>query len=100
MMGPNFPSCVTDASAPSHPPPKGWVHGRGELAIPVSEPDRLADEDDVDATGQFLVDLENLSDRAVLPIRGNRPRVLEFQAVLDDPLVRCAQRRDEFLRAD
>jgi hypothetical protein len=32
----------------------------------------LADEDDVDAAGQLLVDLEDLPDLAVLPVSGHR----------------------------
>jgi hypothetical protein len=35
----------------------------------------------VDAPGQLLVELEDLSDRAVLLARGMRASVLEFQAV-------------------
>src|SRR6266487_1132426 len=65
-----------------------------------SEADRLPDEHDVDAAGQLLVDLENLSDRAVLPVGGIRASVLEFQAVLVDPLVCRFHGGDEFLRAD
>jgi DNA-binding NarL/FixJ family response regulator len=52
----------------------------------------MADEDDVDAAGQLLVDLENLSDVAVLPIGGLRASVLEFEAVLEDPLACCVER--------
>src|SRR3982074_2866483 len=69
-------------------------------AVRFSEPDRLSDQDDVDAAGQLLVDLENLSDVAVLPIGGIRASVLEFEAVLEDPLACCVERWDEFLRAD
>jgi cell division protein ZapA (FtsZ GTPase activity inhibitor) len=65
-----------------------------------SEPDHLPDQDDVDAAGQLLVDLENLSDGAVLPVGGNRASVLELQAVLVDPLVCRFQGGDELLRAD
>ncbi len=32
------------------------------------EADLLADEDDVDAAGQFLVDRQDLPDQAVLPV--------------------------------
>ena len=66
----------------------------------MSEADGLADEDDVDPAGQFLVHLENLADGAVLPVRGLRAGVLEDQAVLVDPLVRCFQRQAQLLRAD
>ena len=40
----------------------------------------------MDAAGEFLVDLEKLSDLAVLPIGRVGPRILEWEAVLDDPL--------------
>src|ERR1700738_2000702 len=49
----------------------------------ASESDRLADQDDVGPTGQFLVDLEDLPDGAVLPVGGNGASVLELQAVLE-----------------
>ncbi len=52
-----------------------------------SETDRLADEDDVDAAGQLLVDLQDLPHLAVLPVSGLRPDVLQRQAVLIDPLM-------------
>src|SRR5881397_500395 len=65
----------------------------------VSEPDRPADQHDVDAAGVFLVDLEDLSDAAVLPVGGIGAGVLELEAVLDDPLARRFQARDELLRA-
>src|SRR5450755_2108729 len=64
------------------------------------EADLLADEDDVDAAGQFLVDLEDLPDLAVLPVGGLRAGVFQRQAVLIDPLVRRCQRGHELLRAD
>jgi hypothetical protein len=41
-----------------------------------SEADRLADENEVDAARQFLVDLEDLPDVAVLPVGGLRAAVL------------------------
>ena len=44
----------------------GWLGGL--------EADSLADEDDVDAAGQFLVDLEDLPDLAVLSVGGLRAR--------------------------
>src|SRR5437016_9513497 len=69
------------------------------LASP-SEPDRLPDEDDVDAAGILLVDLEDLADAAVHPVGGDRAGVLEFQAVLEDPLARRFQVGHELLRAD
>src|ERR1700730_1192812 len=65
-----------------------------------SEAGRLPDEDDVDAAGLFLMDLQNLPDVAVLPVGGVRAGVLELQAVLVDPLVRGRQGGDELLRAD
>src|SRR5258708_20423373 len=70
----------------------GWLGGL--------EADRLADEDDVDAAGQFLVDLEGLPDLAVLPVGGLRAGVLQRQAVLIDPLMRRGHRRHELPRAD
>jgi hypothetical protein len=54
----------------------------------------------VDAAGQFLVDLEHLPDVAVLPVGGLRAGVLEFQAVLVDPLAGRVQVGDDLLRAD
>jgi hypothetical protein len=65
-----------------------------------SEANRLPDEDDVDAAGQLLVDLENLPHRAVLPVGGLRPGILELEAVLVDPLVGRFQGGDELVRAD
>jgi hypothetical protein len=69
-------------------PSVGLVQRRSRLARPskLSEANGLSDEDDVDAAGEFLVDLEKLPDLAVLPIGGERPRILEGEAVLDDPL--------------
>src|SRR4051794_27545156 len=55
--------------------------GAGEVTVCPSEPDLLADEDDVDAAGQFLVDLEDLPDLAVLPVGGLGAGVLQRQAV-------------------
>src|SRR4029453_8240995 len=77
----------------------------GRLALlhripPVSEPDRLADEDDVDTAGIFLVDLEDLSDAAVLPVGSVRAGVLELEAVLVDPLARRFHAGYELLCAD
>src|ERR1039458_4980408 len=74
--------------------------GRSGGAWAVLEADRLADEDDVTAAGQFLVDLEDLPDLAVLPVDGLRPDVFQRQAVLIDALMRSGQRRHELLRAD
>jgi hypothetical protein len=54
----------------------------------------------VDPAGRFLVDLEDLPDGAVLAVGGKRASVLEFEAVLEDPLPRCIECRDELLRAD
>jgi hypothetical protein len=54
----------------------------------VLEADLLADEDDVDAAGQFLVDLQDLPDLAVLPVGGLRigahPFADPFLAVRDE----------------
>jgi hypothetical protein len=58
----------------------GWLGG--------SVADLLTDEDDLDAAGQFLVDLEDLPDLAVLPVGGLRAGVFQRQAVLIDALVR------------
>ena len=52
----------------------------------------------MDAAGELLVDLEDLSDEAVLPVSGVRTTVLEYQAVLEDPLARGIYGRDELLR--
>ena len=60
----------------------------------------LADQDDVDAAGLLLVDLEDLADVAVHAVGGDRAGVFEFQAVLVDPLARCAQVGNELLRTD
>jgi hypothetical protein len=58
---------------------RGWVFDR-------SKANDLADEDDVDAARELLVDLEDLADEAVLAVRGDGSGVLEFQAVLVDSL--------------
>src|SRR6516225_205170 len=71
---------------------------RACLVLP-SEPDLLPDEDDVDAAGQLLVDLQDFPHLAVLPVGGLRAGVFELEAVLVDPLVRGLQRGDELLRA-
>ena len=57
-----------------------------------SEPGRLADQDDVDAAGEFRVDLEDLPDVAVLPVRGDRAAVFEHQAMTSTPslVIACA----------
>src|SRR5580658_3732211 len=60
---------------------------------------RLPDQDDVDAAGQLLMDLEDLPDVAVLPVGGLRPGVLELQAVLVDPLPGGLDGGDDLLRA-
>jgi hypothetical protein len=54
----------------------------------------------VDAAWRLLVDLEDLTDGAVLPVGGIRARVLEFQAVLVDPLASRFRSGDELLRTD
>src|SRR6476646_9847442 len=66
----------------------------------LSEPDHPADQDDVDPAGQFLVDLEDLPDVAVLTVGGSGARVFELEAVLEDPLPCRVEGRDELLRAD
>jgi hypothetical protein len=58
------------------------------------------DEHDVYPAGQLLVDFENLSNGAVLPVGGECASVLELEAVLEDPLACGVECRDEFLRAD
>ena len=50
----------------------------------------------MDAAGQFLMDLENLSDETVLPVGGTSASVLKHEAVLEDPLACRVQRWDEF----
>src|SRR6476661_4359238 len=64
-----------------------------------SEADWLADEDEVDAARQLLVDLEDLSDVAVLPVGGLRAGILELEAVLVDPFARRLEGGDDFLGA-
>ena len=54
----------------------------------------------MDAAGQFLVDLQDLPELAVLLVGGLRAGVFQRQAVLIDPLVRRCQRGHELLRAD
>jgi hypothetical protein len=54
----------------------------------------------VDASGILLVDLEDLSDAAVLTVRSVGSSVLELEAVLEDPLVRRFQVGHELLRSD
>ncbi len=54
----------------------------------------------MDTAGQLLVNLEDLSDGAVLPVSGNRASVFELQTVLVDELVCGLQRGHELLRAD
>jgi hypothetical protein len=72
--------------------------GRGRAGC--SEADQLSDEDDVDAAGPLLVDLEDLPDQAVLPVGGVRASVLELQAVLDDPFACRCRGGNQLLRAD
>src|SRR5256885_9160092 len=85
-----------------YPPSVGLVQRRSRLALPskLSEANGLSDEDDVDAPGEFLVDLEKLPDLDVLPIGGERPGILEGEAVFDDPLTGLLRAGDELLRAD
>ena len=54
----------------------------------------------MDATGQLLVDLQDLPDLAVLPVGGLRAGVFELEAVLVDPLVRGLQGGHQLLRPD
>ena len=54
----------------------------------------------MDAPGRLLVDLEDLSDQAVLPVGGVGAGVLELEAVLEDPLAGRFRVGDELLRAD
>src|SRR6516225_12303228 len=70
----------------------GWLGG--------SVADPLADEDDVDAAGQFGVDLQDLPDLAVLSVGSLRAGVFQRQAVGVDPLVRRGQRGHQLLRAN
>jgi hypothetical protein len=74
----------------------GWP--RAWPGVVGSEADRLPDEDDMDAAGQFLVDLQYLPHLAVLPVGGLHAGVLKLEAVLVDPLMRRWQVRDELLR--
>jgi hypothetical protein len=64
----------------------------GQIWLGRLEADLLADEDDVDAAGQLLVDLQDLPDLAVLPVGDLRAGVLKRQAVPVDPFVRRCQR--------
>ena len=50
----------------------------------------------MNAAGQFLVDLEDLPDVAVLPVGGLRAGIFELEAVLVDPLARRIERRNDF----
>jgi hypothetical protein len=66
----------------------------------LSKAHRLSDENHVDAPGLFLVDLQHFANDAVLPVRRIRTRVLQLEAVLDDPLTRGLGVAEELLRAD
>src|SRR6266536_3785527 len=70
------------------------------LACGPSESDRLADEDNVNAAGPLLVDLEDLPHKAVLSIRTERAGVLELEAVAVDALAGRFQVGHELLCAD
>jgi hypothetical protein len=72
----------------------------GYGALGGLETDSLADEDDVDPAGQFLMDLEDLPDLAVLSAGRLCAGVFQRQAVLIDPLVRGFQGGHQLLRAD
>src|SRR6185312_12801944 len=80
--------------SPGGPPASRWQSRDspgtcGQIGlVRRSVADLLADEDDMDASGQFGVDLQNLPDLAVLPVGGLRAGVFQRQAVLVDPLVR------------
>src|SRR5262249_58037520 len=75
---------------------RDWsVTGVQTCALPILEAGLLADQDDVDAPRQLLVDLQKLPDLAVLPVGGLRAGVLQRQAVLVDPLVCRLQGRSE-----
>ena len=52
--------------------------GHGGFRWPLNrlEPDLLADEDDVDAAGELLMNLQDLPDLAVLPVGRLRARIL------------------------
>jgi hypothetical protein len=51
-------------------------HGGFRWLLDWLEPDLLTDEDDVDAAGQLLMNLQDLPDLAVLPVGGLRARIL------------------------
>ena len=57
--------------------PAGWAG---------SEADLLADEDDVDAAGQLLVDLQDLADLAVLPVGWPQPKQMTNSQRPDDQI--------------
>ena len=54
----------------------------------------------MDAAWLLLVDLEDLAERAVLPVGSEGAGVLERQAGLEDPLACRFRGGDELLRAD
>src|SRR5215471_1227709 len=86
---PGMPLLVMDAS---------WPGDGRRSGLGVSEADRLADQNDMDAAGQFLVDLQDLPDLAVLPVGGDRAGVFKHQAVPVDPLTRGLEGGDELVR--
>src|SRR6476469_1648273 len=73
---------------------------RTSLASALSKPDHPTDEDDVDAAGPLLVNLQDLPHGAVLSVDRQGSSVLELQAVLDDPLACRLGGGDELLGAD
>src|SRR5262249_58302090 len=79
---------------------RSWLWRRSRPTRGSSEPGRLPDQHDVDAAGKLLVDFHDLAHVAVLPVGGDRAGVLEYQAVLIDPLPRRLQGGHELLRAD
>src|SRR5207237_9996179 len=68
-------------------PSVGLVQRRSRLARPskFSEANGLSGQDDVGAAGEVLVDLEPLRHVAVLPIGGERQRMLEGVVWFDGP---------------
>ena len=68
---------------------------KGGNGLGWSESDRLADKDDMDAAGKFLVDFQNLPDLTVLAVGGLGAGIFQLQAVLVDPLMRGLPGGDE-----
>ena len=91
---------VPSPASPSDPPPGRFASGRLKLAVGVmtSEPDRLPDEDDVDAPGQLLWISRIFPTKLFWPERV-RASVLELQAVLVDAPAARFGAGDQLLRA-